>query len=188
MAETVGNVLGKSMDDITGSTSTEEDITKIINEVKTHFRNESYSDEEISNTIDNAQKIALKNENSFKCKFDDEGLNKLSLDNCNFGDNFSLNETLNKSLSTLESCASDQTNLSDIINSLKTVADDSGKSTDTDDDKGKSSEDTDNTVKEEEKVNLFGFDFNLTQLLMIGGFIITLVIILVVVKMLGSKK
>ena len=98
------NTLGSSVDAFTGTKVNNNDVTNITNIFNTHFKNKTYSTNDVQNIINNINKNTVVINTTQGCNLDATALNSAVFDNCDFNNNILI---LNQSASvkSLQSCS-----------------------------------------------------------------------------------
>ena len=186
---TIGSTVNNAFDDITGTSTDQENITNVTNRINTHFDSMQYTENDMTNIINNMNQSSISNDNSFTCELDNSAVNSLDFTGCKIGDNFWLENSTKSLVSSLQTCTSNQTNIAQMLTDMGTYAEDKGTVTDTNSTTNRNTQDSSLTDDNEKKVNLFGMDLPIKEMMEIGGAVmIGLAILFVIVKVFTSLK
>lgn len=160
MLKSVTDTIGSVASDLTGSSSSDTNITKIMNAINTHFMNKSYTENDINNIIKNISENMVTVNNIGKCDLTTQGLNNIRISNCSW-DKTNANMNQNSSIISVQKCA--QGYINDTTLKSASVTDALDKATNSIENKGSASADliASNTVikKDETTGSLFGSIF-----------------------------
>ena len=187
--DNISKTVGNAFDDVTGTSTDQEDITSVTNKINTHFDTMQYNENEVDNIIDNLNQSAISNSNTFTCDLSNTASNDLDLTGCKIGDNFWLSDATKSLVNSISTCTSDQTNIDQMITQMGTDAQDMGESTASDDASSRQSQDNRTETDNEKSVSLFGLHFDTGKLAKMGAAaMIGLLFLFIVIKVFKSLR
>jgi hypothetical protein len=191
LVDQIAGTVSNAFDDITGTSTSESNVTSVSNKVSAHFDSKIYNEYDVKNTVEKELGVDISSNQQFNCHFSGESGNTIEFDNCDFFTKGNFNYKLNQSsaVKTLQTCVTDQIATDVILDKFGASISNKGESTATNKQEGDQDEHADTTIKDTTKVNLFGMDFDVKNLLMGGAlFMFGLMFMFFVFKMMSRHK